>query len=80
MSEFSKWYVTVRPPDANFPKLMNKKQVSWYVFGNGGSQDTINQLIEYMGFGTTAMSLPGHSTTRFVKSKIDEWLAKEEGV
>lgn len=80
MSEFSQWYVTVRPPDANFPKLMNKKQVSWYMFGNGGSQETIKQLLQHTNFYETAIELPNHSTRRFVKSRVDKWLAEQEGM
>ncbi|GAB5053266.1 hypothetical protein [Pediococcus ethanolidurans] len=78
MSEFSQWYKTVRPPDENFPQVMNKLTVSWYLFGNGGSQSTVNKLIEYAGFGKTILELPDHSTNRFIKVKIDEWLANQK--
>lgn len=80
MTEISQWYKTVRPSDGNFPALMNMKTVSWYMFGNGGSQETIKQLLQHTNFYTTAIELPNHSTRRFVKSRVDEWLAKEEGM
>lgn len=75
----NQWYVDVRPPDENFPMLMNKLTVSWYVFGNGTSQSLINELIEYMGFEKTMVKLPKQKTYKFIKAKVDVWLANEGG-
>ncbi|PIO80799.1 hypothetical protein BSQ38_03630 [Pediococcus damnosus] len=80
MTEISQWYKTVRPSDGNFPALMNTKTVSWYLFGNGGSQEAIRQLLQHTNFYTTVIELPNQSTRRFVKSKVDKWLAEQEGM